>query len=177
MTSTPSAARDQQSYCKTPSNAVKASDMRPKTVPSIGRSYTNRCVREILNKLEHGAYASEWYSFSKTNMPSPKWINFKSGQNGGLLDAFLCAKNGPGSQECYMMDVRIGDKVSRLLKYPCAIRVGRNGAVAEKKCPKASVEDWIVQDEDSFGEEHGKSRPFPLSWNEQIEWKNVSVKR
>ena len=153
---------------------------RPNTLPDYGKSYTNRCVKEIFNKLQHGAYASEWYKFSNTTLPSPKWINFNSGENGGALDAFLCKNDDDDGNKCYMMDVRIGEKVGRLLKYPGTIRVGQNGYIREQRQRKVTYDECMFgeveageADDDSGSK--AKPRPFPLSWSEQFDWKDVSM--
>ena len=148
----------------------------PTTVLDYGKSYANRCVKEILNKIENGSYASEWYNFSSPNMPSPKWINFNLDESGGVLDAFLCKKDDD-SHACYMMDVRIGEKVGRLFKYPGPVRVGQNGHIAERKPCKDSNDGFLLDDLvlSDHASKEAKSRPFPLCWSEQLDWKDVRV--
>ena len=58
----------------------------------VGKSYTNRCVKELLNKVQYGAYTSDWNVFNGIRSATPKLIDFYSGENGGVLDAFLCNK-------------------------------------------------------------------------------------
>ena len=162
--------------CQRNGGQMHASSKSPKTMLDVGKSYTNRCVKEILKKLEHGSYSSRWYDFSSPNMPLPKWINFNWTESGGVLDAFLC-KGNEDNHVCYLMDVRIGEKVGRLLKYPGPIRVGQNGYTSKAKCHKDSLYDFELEGLtlNDITSKKMKSRPFPLSWNEQFDWKDVSM--
>ena len=162
--------------CPRSGSKVHALSKCPKTTLDIGKSYANRCVKEILKKLEQGSYSSRWYDFSSPNMPLPKWINFNWTECGGVLDAFLC-KGNDENHVCYLMDVRIGEKVGRLLKYPGPIRVGQNGFTSRPKCHKDSLYDIEVEDLTlkDITSKKMRSRPFPLSWNEQFDWKDVSM--
>ncbi|XP_065069665.1 uncharacterized protein LOC135694736 isoform X2 [Rhopilema esculentum] len=156
-------------------------EWRPNTVANVGKSYTNRCVKEILHKIERGAYASEWYNFSNPTLPAPKWIDFHAEGHGGVLDAFLCQQSNK-NQMCYMMDVRLGDKVGRLLKYPENIRVGQNGKdmvrIEKEEREEKDENDkivWSDNDEHIAKCREKKIRPFPLSWKEQFSWENVKI--
>jgi len=162
--------------CQRNGGQMHASSKSPKTMLDVGKSYTNRCVKEILKKLEHGSYSSRWYDFSSPNMPLPKWINFNWTESGGVLDAFLC-KGNEDNHVCYLMDVRIGEKVGRLLKYPGPIRVGQNGYTSKAKCHKDSLYDFELEGLtlNDITSKKMKSRPFPLSWNEQFDWKDAKV--
>ena len=163
--------RSQRKLPQTPTISPKG----PTARLDYGKSYTNRCVREILNKLEQGPYASEWYNFSNPNVPSPKWINFSLDESGGVLDAFLCKKDDE-NHTCYMMDVRIGEKVGRLFKYPSPIRVGRNGYVVDHNDNKSHYNFMLEDTALTYSRSSGrKSRPFPLCWSEQFEWEDVGI--
>ena len=165
------------------SSQKDTTEWRLNTVADVGKSYTNRCVKEILHKIERGAYASEWYNFSNPTLPAPKWIDFHAKGHGGVLDAFLCQRSNK-NQMCYMMDVRLGDKVGRLLKYPENIRVGQNGKdmVRIEKEEREEKEEsdrivWSDNDEHIAKCREKKTRPFPLSWKEQFSWENVSKRK
>ena len=49
-------------------------------------------MKELLNKVKYGAYTSDWNGFNGIRSATPKLIDFYSGENGGVLDAFLCNK-------------------------------------------------------------------------------------
>eukprot|EP00794_Sanderia_malayensis_P007874 gene7875-8724_t len=144
--------------------------------PPAGKSQVNRHIQEILNKIKFGSFASEWKTFSGAMSPVPKWVDFYDGENGGALDAFICKSlEDDKRQSCYFIDVRAGERVSRLLKYPQNIRVGQNGVVAEEK----SRIDETKQNEEGGKLKQRKHQPkertIPLSWNEQLEWKNTKI--
>ena len=79
-----------------------------------------------------------------------------------------------------MIDVQVGDRVGRLLKYPGKIRVGQNGETKERKIePEPGVHDDDDDDEDEYDVKcrKKKERLYPLSWSEQFQWENVSTTR
>ncbi len=117
------------------------------------------------------------FDFSTGVRNPPKWIDFHTGDNKGVLDAFIC-KSPEGKQSpCYLINVREGERMAELMKYPQKVRVGKNGFSNESSREKKSA--WILEEcqevqKDGTLMDSTKERTMPLSWSEQLNWKNVS---
>lgn len=98
-----------------------------------------------------------------------KWFNLKEGVDQGVIDSFECDKLRERAL-CYKVDAKESKAVPKLLRHRLEVRIGRNGSVRN--------EDAGTKPDDQGNEvtRDGSKRTAPLSWEEQLNWKNVSFK-
>ena len=143
---------------------------------STGKTQINRYVKDLFGKFERAGYSSDWNSFVGSTQSLPEWMDFYTVQNGSALDAFVCTSPRNDTNTSYLIDMRAGERVSRLLHNRQNVRVGRNGVSndsSREQMSRSSTEDQIQKGKESRGRK--KERTSPLSWGEQLEWKDVSV--
>ena len=107
------------------------------------------------------------------------WFNFKEAKSVGVIDAFACDANNVRPL-CYKVDKSQTKGVPRLLRHRLAVRVGQNGVVRNAGADTSnSVEcggdvDRAQEEPPRGGAQ--KQRVAPLSWEEQVNWKNVRMR-
>lgn len=99
-----------------------------------------------------------------------KWFNFDDGVNQGVIDSFAC-DDLKEKALCYKVDVKESTSVPKLLRHRLQVRIGQNGEV------KNDDAGGLTQDNQSAESVSNEDvRIAPLSWEEQLNWENVSLK-
>lgn len=95
------------------------------------------------------------------------WFNFDDGVKMGTIDSFACDEKNRKAL-CYGLDKKQAKPVPKLLRHRLEVRIGQNGEVRN--------DDSGIRDADSEDPMNSSmSKKMPLSWEEQLNWENVSI--
>lgn len=109
------------------------------------------------------------YSGKGSEYKPAAWFNFPHDTSAGVIDSFACDAMNEKPM-CYSVNVKKGETVPNLLQHNLAVRVGQNGVIrAQRK--KDTVMSEVCQGDGR----QGKKRTAPLSWEEQLQWHDVSM--
>ena len=98
---------------------------------------------------------------------SCSWFNFKPGLNTGKIDTFACEALNK-KPLCYTVSMKETKSMPKLLEHQTQVRIGTNGVVkmdVTEKDKKKNHKNKTVKK---------KLRTAPLSWDEQLNWNDVS---
>ena len=108
------------------------------------------------------------------------WFNFTKETSMGVIDSFACDANNLKAL-CYTVDRTQGKGVPKLLRHRLNVRIGQNGVVRgniEGEPPVSHSESVMdrnsVEQGTPLNVKKDKKRVAPLSWDEQVNWENVS---
>ena len=111
------------------------------------------------------------------NRNCPSWFNFPQGTNVGVIDSLACLARGE-SPSCYSVNIKRGESVPLVLPHNIEVRVGQNGVVREERKEETAVSEVCYKSDDHHKEgdfKPGMKGNVPLSWEEQLNWRNVSI--
>ncbi|XP_032232183.2 uncharacterized protein LOC5507581 [Nematostella vectensis] len=102
--------------------------------------------------------------------PKP-WFNLKEGLGKGVIDSFACDAQKERAL-CYTIDQKEAKPVPKLLRHRLEVRIGLNGNVKEDESNRNSD---VSSANENGSDNKQKSRPAPLSWEEQLNWQNAII--
>lgn len=97
------------------------------------------------------------------------WFNFPQETSVGVIDSFVFDTMNE-KPVCYSINVKKGETVPNLLQHNMEVSVGQNGVIRTQR-KKDTVMSAVCQGDARLG----KKRTAPLSWEEQLQWHDVSI--
>ena len=156
-------------------NSVKNQDnVKTKLNTKIKRaSSENTSISKNRNEQEVSNTVNSPSVFGKYTPGAPKhktgkWFNFEDGVNQGVIDSFAC-DNLNERALCYKVDSKDSKSVPKLLRHRLEVRIGQNGEV---RTPDGGVR---LDNQSADSARSKGARTTPLSWEEQLNWENVSL--
>lgn len=97
------------------------------------------------------------------------WFNFPQETSVGVINSFVCDAMNEKPM-CYSINVKKGETVPNLLRHNLEVRVGQNGVIRTQR-----KKDTVMSEVCQVDARQGKKRTAPLSWEEQLQWHDVSI--
>ena len=107
---------------------------------------------------------------SIADINSCSWFNFKPGSDAGRIDSFACDAMNK-KPLCYAVNIREAKSVPKLLRHRMQVRIETNGLVKMAESDGEESEEGSDENESVVD----KVRTGPLSWDEQLNWNEVSI--
>lgn len=97
------------------------------------------------------------------------WFNFPQETSIDVINSFVCDAMNEKPM-CYSINVKKGETVPNLLRHNLEVRVGQNGVIRTQR-----KNDTVMSEVGQGDARQGKKRTAPLSWEEQLQWHDVSI--